>query len=125
MSVRRAELQIRLAEVKGKFAASRPNFDGRGRRLWAAAEARALGHGGIVGVARATGMSHSTIRRGIAELAGGKPYSSTPAFSSHFISLKRKPAHTHFVDLVEPSPPAFIDRWERGSSELGVTTELH
>lgn len=36
-----------------------------------------------------------------------------------------KPAHTHFVGLVEPSPPAFIDRWELGSSELGVTTELH
>jgi len=69
--------------------------------------------------------SRPLARCAITGLAGGKPYSSTPAFSSHFISLKRKPAHTHFVDLVEPSPPAFIDRWERGSSELGVTTELH
>ncbi len=36
-----------------------------------------------------------------------------------------KPAHTHFVTLVEPSPPAFIDHWELGVSEVGVTTDLH
>jgi len=29
------------------------------------------------------------------------------------------------VDLIEPMPPAFIDHWELGSSELGETTELH
>ena len=32
-----------------------------------------------------------------------------------------KPAHTHFVTLVEPAPPAFIDHWEFGVSEVGVT----
>jgi len=36
-----------------------------------------------------------------------------------------KPAHTHFVQLIEPMPPVFIDHWELGSSELGETTELH
>lgn len=36
-----------------------------------------------------------------------------------------KPAHTHFVTLVEPAPPAFIDHWELGVSEVGVTTDLH
>lgn len=36
-----------------------------------------------------------------------------------------KPAHTHFVSLVEPAPPAFIDHWELGVSEVGVTTDLH
>ena len=36
-----------------------------------------------------------------------------------------KPAHTHFVTLVEPAPPAFIDHWELGVSEVGVTTGLH
>jgi len=66
--VQRSELQVRLAEVEEKYEALRSRFDERTRRLWAAAEARALGHGGIVGVGRATGMSHSTIRRGIREL---------------------------------------------------------
>jgi hypothetical protein len=40
----------------------------RSRRLWAASEARALGHGGIALVERATGISRSTIQRGLREL---------------------------------------------------------
>ncbi len=36
-----------------------------------------------------------------------------------------KPAHIHFVTLVEPSPPAFVDHWELGVTEVGVTTDLH
>jgi phage tail-like protein len=36
-----------------------------------------------------------------------------------------KPAHTHFVDLVEPLPPIVADDWEIGLSELGATSLLH
>jgi len=36
-----------------------------------------------------------------------------------------KPAHTHFVDLVEPGGPPVFDHWELGISELGATTDLH
>ena len=36
-----------------------------------------------------------------------------------------KPAHTHFVDLVEPFPPVIPDHWELGVSDLGETTDLH
>ncbi len=36
-----------------------------------------------------------------------------------------KPAHTHFVDLVEPLPPILPDHWELGLSDLGETTDLH
>ncbi len=36
-----------------------------------------------------------------------------------------KPAHTHFIDLIEPTPPIVIDHWEIGESELGVTSLLH
>lgn len=41
----------------------------RSRRRWAAAEARSAGRGGIVAVVRATGISESTVRRGLEELA--------------------------------------------------------
>ncbi len=41
----------------------------RSRRRWAAAEARAAGQGGIAAVVRATDVSESTVRRGLAELA--------------------------------------------------------
>jgi hypothetical protein len=36
-----------------------------------------------------------------------------------------KPAHTHFVDLVEPQPLVLPDHWELGLSDLGDTTFLH
>jgi phage tail-like protein len=36
-----------------------------------------------------------------------------------------KPAHTHFVDLIEPGLPPVFDHWELGISELGWTTDLH
>ena len=36
-----------------------------------------------------------------------------------------KPAHTHFVALIEPSPPAVVDHWILGVSELGESTDLH
>jgi transposase len=45
------------------------DLDERGRRRWAAAEARSLGRGGIAAVAEAIGMSDRTIRTGIEELA--------------------------------------------------------
>lgn len=36
-----------------------------------------------------------------------------------------KPAHTHFMGIVEPTQPATIDHLELGMSELGVDWELH
>ncbi|MGZ6693590.1 MAG: ISAzo13 family transposase, partial [Solirubrobacteraceae bacterium] len=43
-------------------------LDERQRRLWAAAEARSAGRGGIAATARATGMAEDTIRKGLREL---------------------------------------------------------
>jgi Rhodopirellula transposase DDE domain len=47
-------------------------LDERGRRLWAAAEARSAGRGGIAAVVRATGISESTVLRGLADLGSGE-----------------------------------------------------
>ena len=46
-------------------------LDERSRRRWAALEARAAGRGGIAAVVRATDVSESTVRRGLAELDSG------------------------------------------------------
>jgi hypothetical protein len=43
-------------------------LDERGRRLFAAAEARAFGHGGVSVVSRITGIARSTIVRGVREI---------------------------------------------------------
>jgi Rhodopirellula transposase DDE domain len=45
----------------------------RSRRRWAAAEARSHGRGGIAAVARATGISEGTVRRGLRELDADQP----------------------------------------------------
>ena len=47
----------------------------RSRRVWAASEAIALGHGGIALVERATGISRSTISRGVREVDAGQALS--------------------------------------------------
>lgn len=43
------------------------------RRHWAACEAMALGRGGVSSVAKATGLSRNTIRRGVGEIQVGMP----------------------------------------------------
>ncbi len=56
-----------------KFASVFPHLNERQRRLVAGAEARALGHGGIAQVARASGLHPETVSAGMAELAEGAP----------------------------------------------------
>jgi len=57
-----------IKSIRRKFRALRPGMDERLRRQWAAAEARELGRGGVTAVARATGMSRTTITAGKHEL---------------------------------------------------------
>src|SRR5664280_7519 len=57
--------------LKAKFEAVLPHLDERAARLVLAAEARALGHGGIAAVARASGASRSRIQDGVNELESG------------------------------------------------------
>jgi hypothetical protein len=54
-----------------RYAALSPQLDERGRRYFAASEARAAGYGGITATARATGIARSTIGRGLKDLAHG------------------------------------------------------
>jgi len=51
-----------------RFEALTPFLDERTRRLMVAAEAQAIGFGGVTQVARATGVSRDTISRGLEEL---------------------------------------------------------
>ena len=61
------------AALRRHYALLRPSLDERGRRLFAATQAEALGYGGIAAVARATGLAPSTIGRGLKEIAAGEP----------------------------------------------------
>ena len=64
---------IDVGLIRSRFASLLPHLDERGRRLFAANEARAAGYGGIVAVWRATGIAPSTIGRGLRELDGAEP----------------------------------------------------
>ena len=59
--------------IQRKFERLRASMNERVTRHWTAAEATALGYGGIAVVARATGVSLNRIRTGIAELASQDP----------------------------------------------------
>ena len=54
-----------IKAIEGKYIELLDDLDERGRRRWAAVEARVLGRGGITAVARATGLSDRTIRTGL------------------------------------------------------------
>jgi DNA-binding phage protein len=54
--------------IKLRFTSLEPFLDERLRRLYAAAEAKALGYGGVSAVARATGVSRRAIGSGLKEL---------------------------------------------------------
>lgn len=55
--------------IQGKYRQLAEIFDERERRLWAAVEAQQLGRGGISTVAKATGLSRTTIYQGLKELS--------------------------------------------------------
>src|SRR5271165_383295 len=62
-----------LHKLRQRNWAILPQLDERQRRLFAAAEARAAGHGGIAAVARVTRIAASTIGRGLKELDASPP----------------------------------------------------
>jgi transposase len=63
---------MELKTLRRQYRVLRPVLTERSRRVWAASEAVALGHGGIGFVEEATGISRSTISRGIRELDTGE-----------------------------------------------------
>lgn len=58
--------------VRDRYEALSPVLDEQGRRRFAAAEANALGWGGVSLVSRSIGIARSTINRGIAEIEEGR-----------------------------------------------------
>jgi hypothetical protein len=99
--------------VRTKWKRLKPSMDERMRRLWAGAEADALGHGGVATVARATGMAISTVRKGRDEVrAGGRP--------DTLVRERRSPGKRPFEDKhpeVWPALERLVDPVTRGDPE--------
>lgn len=62
-----------ITTIETKYHALSSRLDEADLRVWAAAEARSLGRGGVSLVAKAIGMSRTTIHAGIKELASAIP----------------------------------------------------
>jgi hypothetical protein len=61
-----------IDDIRRRYQAASAFLDERGRRLFVANEALALGYGGVTAASMATGVARSTINRGIAELRAGR-----------------------------------------------------
>ena len=59
------------------------------------------------------------------DIVVGRVLSATERKQLRVIVNYLKPAHTHFVNLIEPLPPIVPDHWELGLSEVGETSNLH
>src|ERR1035437_3225008 len=91
-----------VATLRKKFRILRDVLDERGRRVWAATEAKSLPRGGVSLVAKATGLSRSTIHAGIRELKAGR---GKPVASGRIRRAGggRKPLTFHHPDLLRAS----------------------
>ena len=101
-------IRARIAEMQTRWDAVKGERNERTRRLTAAAEARALGRGGIAAVAAVTGLGVATIRRGLADL--DHPDGLPPAGRLRRVGGGRKPLTVHdptlrddLLTLIDPS----------------------
>jgi transposase len=105
-----------VAAIRRRFELLAPALNERTRRLVAAAEAVAYGHGGGVAVARATGVSRRAIRQGISELEGP---SSLPEGRVRRPGGGRKPATESYPGLRD-ALEALVEPTTRGDPESAL-----
>src|SRR5712691_4088148 len=94
-----------LESIRHRYEALGPLLDERLTRLWAAAEARAVGYGGISLVARATGITRKRIATGLREL---QQLAAVPATAPAAPARIRRPGGG-CKPLVERDPTLLAD----------------
>jgi hypothetical protein len=99
-----------VGRIRRKYRLLRVEMDERRRRQWAAAEAREWGWGGVTAVARATGLSRTTITAGLRELDLPVPQREQEALRIRREGGGRKPLSTtdpallaSLESLIEPA----------------------
>lgn len=102
------------ADVRTKYGKLAHLMDERVTRRWAAAEADALGYGGVAIVARATGIAPSTIGCGRRELRADAPDESV-------VNVRRagggRPRHDVAYPVLLPALQELVDPVTRGDPE--------
>lgn len=114
-----------------KFAVLFPHLGERQRRRPMAAEAQELGHGGVRSVARAAGVSETTVRKGMFDLEVGecllgrvrRPGGARKRVADLDPGLRTAP-----LNLVEPDErgdPMSLLRMPTGTLSSGISTSRH
>src|ERR1039458_7152514 len=121
--------------VRKKFDLLEPILDEQSRRLWAAAEAQALGRRGISVVARATGLSRTTIHQGVKDIEGLREHKAlgkgkhirAPGGGRKSINEHDPTLRMNIEQLVEPSTrgdPESPLRWTcKSTRQLAATLQ--
>jgi hypothetical protein len=119
------------ALIRKKFDALKGVMDERMTRLWAGAEALAIGHGGVLAVARSTGLAPNTVKKGRDELRAG-------AKTDNLVKVRRKggggvrheakhpellPALKKLVDPATRGDPESPLRWS-AKSAVALSREM-
>ena len=106
-----------IEQIRRKYQALSPVMDERMRRQWAAAEASALGWGGISMVSAATGLARNTIAAGLRELEHRREYPDEPvAIRLRRVGAGRKPLAETDPGLLQ-ALDALVDPATRGHPE--------
>ena len=81
-----------IEQTSIKYLSIKDCLSEKGRRLWAAAEAKAYGWGGVKLVVEATKISNATVHRGLRELETGehKEYGIRRKGGEESLARKRK-----------------------------------
>lgn len=105
---------VLVRQLADKYESIAPLLDERQRRRWLGVEARALGRGGVSTVARATGMSRTTVTAAVKEL-------DEPAASVDEDRVRRRGAGRPSATAVDPELMAalesLVDPVTRGDPE--------
>ena len=107
--------------VQKKFEILRPFMNERLRRLWAAAEANAIGHGGITLVSKATGISRPCIRAGIQESKQLANLSCSNTLSSTAVqpnAIRQSGAGRKLVEEKDPSIESALEQILNNENEV-------
>jgi hypothetical protein len=96
--------------VRRKFKALKGAMDERMKRLWAGAEAEAIGYGGIAAVSRATRMAISTVQKGRNKLRAG-------ADGTDLVTVRRKGGGRPPHDKVHPELIPALQKARRSCDE--------
>jgi hypothetical protein len=106
-----------VKEVSRRFKLMTKYLDERTTRLWAGVEALALGRGGREFVARATGLSRTTVLKGMKEVRAKKP-------PKDLVRVRRKGAGGKPIEVKQPgiyeALESLVDPVTRGDPESAL-----